>query len=493
MSNVDLSALRIDDSQAVVPKRPIGPRLMVLSVFVLAIAVAATFLVPILLPARTVRMAAVQPATHAATTATIGGTEAVGWVEADPYATTVRPLVSGHLESLEVLEGDTVKKGESIIGHLVSAELLAAVDRTHASIKEHGAALTAAQAKQDLAAERLKQNTDAILRLQEAEAKHLAIQTKVDMTRAKQKQTEAEAKSATANVKAQNRLQQAGNSFPVALERAAADADAAIAAVEAIKAELSGHIAELQQQLKTVALCKEFANDPVDLRGADAIANADVAKAKAALAKAKTELQIAERELDWAVVRSPIDGVVLRLESEPGDMVGHGEKGIVVLYDPKKLRARIDVPIDSLSGIREGQAVEVTSDAIGNTIVHGVVQRLQHETDMLKNTLQVKIGLTDPPALLRPETLCRARFLAPTTSAEPGQTNTTSAWRVPKAAVQDGRVFLFDPKNSQAREVAVTVLGDDGDTVIVSGNLSPTHRVILEPVTNGEAIQEVAR
>lgn len=493
MSNVDLSALRIDDSQAVVPKRPLGPRLLVLSVLALAVAVAATFLVPILWPARAVRMAAVQPASYATSTAAIGNMEAVGWVEADPFTITVRPLVSGHLETLDVLEGARVKAGETVIGRMTSAALLAAVDRTTAELHEHEAERAASGAKQVLATERLKQNADAELRTQEAETKLAAIRTKVKTAEARLQQTAAEADSAAAQSKAQQILQEAGNSFPVALERARADAKAAAAAAEASRAERDGLQREHDEQRSLLELCKEFAADPVDLRGAVAIADADLSRTKAVVAKARVELQIAERELDWATVRAPIDGVVLRLESEPGDMVGHGEKGIVVLYDPKKLRARIDVPIDSLAGIREGQAVEVTSDAIGDVIVKGVVQRLQHETDMLKNTLQVKIGLIDPPALLRPETLCRARFLAPTTSETSGAAKVTTAWCIPKAAVQDGRIYLFDPKNRTAREVAVEVLGEDGDATIVRGDLSPTHRVVIEPVSNGEAIQEATQ
>ncbi|MFT4511584.1 MAG: HlyD family secretion protein [Planctomycetota bacterium] len=493
MSNVDLSALRIDDSQAAIPKRPIGPRLLVLALLALAVAVAATFLVPILWPARAVRMVAVQPASQASSTAAIGGTEAVGWVEADPYGVTVRPLVSGHIESLEVLEGAQVKAGETVIARLASAELLAAVERTKAAVLEHDADHAAAGAKQVLATERLKQNADATLRSQEAETKLATIRTKVDTAKERLRQVAAESESAAAHVKAQQRLQEAGNSFPVALERARADAEAAQAAVAASQAELNGLQNEHGEQRSLLELCEQFAADPVELRGAVAISDAELAKAKAALATARIELQIAERELDWAIVRAPVNGVVLRLEAEPGDMVGHGEKGIVVLYDPKKLRARIDVPIDSLSGIREGQAVEVTSDAIGSLVVKGVVQRFQHETDMLKNTLQVKIGLVDPPAMLRPETLCRARFLAPTTSEQSGTPKMVTAWRVPKTAVNDGRVYLFDPKNGTAREVAVEVLGEDGDATIVRGDLSPTHRVVIEPVSNGEAIQEATQ
>ena len=70
MSNVDLSALRIDETNTTVPKRPIGPRLLVFAVIALAITVAGTFLVPMLWPPRAVRMVAVQPETHSAQAST---------------------------------------------------------------------------------------------------------------------------------------------------------------------------------------------------------------------------------------------------------------------------------------------------------------------------------------------------------------------------------------------------------------------------------------
>ena len=158
----------------------------------------------------------------------------------------------------------------------------------------------------------------------------------------------------------------------------------------------------------------------------------------------------------------------MRLEAQPGDLVGQGAAGVVALYDPKKLRARIDVPLDSLAGIFEGQRVEVTSEAIGDVVVAGVVQRLQHETDMLKNTLQVKIGLIDPPALLRPETLCRARFLAPAAENGAPAAAAVAAFRVPQAAVRGGAVFVYDPANRRVRAVAVEV---DGELEVDGGRL----------------------
>ena len=175
MSNVDLSALRIDPTLAVIPKRPLGPRLLVASVLALALAVAATFLVPILWPPRSVRMAPVRVATHTAQTSAAAAAEAVGWVEADPFPFMVRPLVSGHLETLEVLEGAIVKAGETVIARMASAELQAALDRANVAVGEQTAQLQRAQANQVLANERLQQNADAELRLQDARSKLTAL------------------------------------------------------------------------------------------------------------------------------------------------------------------------------------------------------------------------------------------------------------------------------------------------------------------------------
>ncbi|MFN3243777.1 MAG: efflux RND transporter periplasmic adaptor subunit [Planctomycetota bacterium] len=494
MSNVDLSALRIDESQAAVPKRPLGPRLFVGGVLVLALAVAATFVVPLLLPPRAVRMAGITAVTDGVQVASSRATtEAVGWVEADPFPYIVRPLVSGHIETLAVLEGAEIIADETVIAQLASADLQAARDRAVATVREAEAGLARANADLRLAQERLRQNADNELRVVEAHNRIAAVATREATVEEELRQASAEAASAAATVKAQLRLAEAGQSYPVALERARADADAATARVQSKQRQLDGLRTELSTQRDALELCKQLAADPVDLRGGVAQATADVQKAEAMLAKARTEHTIAERELDWATVRSPVGGIVMRLEAEPGDMVGHGATGVVAIYDPKKLRARIDVPLDSLAGIHAGQRVEVTSEATGDTVVHGVVQRLQHETDMLKNTLQVKIGLEDPPALLRPETLCRARFLAPEGGTEQAAGRTIAAFRVPKAAVRGGQVFVYDPATKRVRAVAVQAAGERGDDAIVRGPLSPTQRVVLDDVTDGEAVQEARR
>jgi hypothetical protein len=143
-----------------------------------------------------------------------------------------------------------------------------------------------------------------------------------------------------------------------------------------------------------------------------------------------------------------------------------------------------------MGAITVDQEVELRSEVTGQTVVRGVVQRIQHEADLLKNTLQVKVRIVDPPPLWRPETLCRARFLG--SAAAPAAAAQT-AFVVPKTALHGSNVFVFDPQRQRARAIAVTKVVEQGDDVVVRGELSVTQKVVLVPVADGDAIREEAR
>ena len=152
MSQVDLSALRMQAPPTARPRRPLGPRLLGSATAALALAVAASFLWPLLWPARAVEMASVRTIEVAGGGAEGGGAvaEAVGWVEADPFAVAVRPLVEGRLESLEVLEGASVQAGVTVLARLASAPLQAAAERAAVRVTEADRALAVAATAREL-------------------------------------------------------------------------------------------------------------------------------------------------------------------------------------------------------------------------------------------------------------------------------------------------------------------------------------------------------
>lgn len=484
MNAIDLSALRMEQ-QPGMPKQPLGPRLLAGGVLVLAIAVALTFVWPLLRPVRAVPMAPVRTAgTEAA--ASMAMAEAAGWVEPDPFAIAVRPLVTGRLDSIAVLEGTVVRADETTIARLASAELQAAAERAAALLAERERELDAAAAAEAVVRAQLDQLAMPRLAVAEARVEVSDREERLAAARGAEQQRRAEAVAAIAARQAQERLATAGGTYALALTRAQAAATAAEAMATAAAGEAAALARELDAARERLAIAEEVLANPVDLRGALSNAVATTARAAAVRDAAATELRIAERELGWCDVKAPVDGVVLRLLAGPGTTVGPDSDGIVTVYRPDRLRARIDVPLGSIGGIHEGQAVELRSEVLGNTVVRGTVQRLQHESDLLKNTLQVKVGITDPPALLRPETLCRARFLGDETTTT---TATIVTFVVPNTAVHGDAVFVFDPARGAARRIAVKLAGQSADGTLVRGELSIAQRVITAAVHDGERVR----
>lgn len=485
MSQVDLSALRMQPAPAALPRPPLGPRLLLAALVLLALAVATTFAWPWLRPPRLVPMAAVR-ATSAANPVASAIAEAAGWIEPDPFPTFVRPLVGGRIESLDVLEGSAVEAGKTVVAHLASASLLAQKERAEAALAERERELAAATARLAVARAQLEQRASLRSAVVESRQQLAEREGRLAAARGAHQRAIAGATGARAAATAQERLAEAGGSHPVALARARADADAADATAQAAAREVEASTAEFAAAQARLQLAEELLAAPVDLQGTVALAEADLAKAEATAGVARTELGIAARELAWTEVVAPCSGVVMKLLAAPGAAVGPEAEPILAIYDPARLRARIDVPLGAVGGVHDGQEVELRSEVLGSTVLHGVVQRVQRESDLLKNTLQVKVQVLQPPALLRPETLCRARFLGGT--ADPA--TAAAAFVVPRAALQDGRVFRFDPAARVARAVTVTVLQEQGPDVVVQGELSVAQRVILAPVQDGEIVEE---
>jgi len=493
MSSVDLSSLTIEEP-AGVPKRPYGPRLLGAFLVVLVLGTGLTFLWPVLRPTRVVTTAPIYP-TGSTPAAAKGMTvaQAVGWVEPDPFPVHVQPLVSGRIDTIDVLEGRDVVAGETVIATMSSAALLAHHQLATAKLAEANAAQVVAQSEAHKARAQMDQHADHRSTLAGLQVALAAKQTGLATARSEVKRLAAEARGAAAARDAQVRLAEGGTRNAVAVERASAAAEAAAAALVTAQTKVSGVGEEVVAARAAVDLAKELLAQPRDLEWNLKIAAAKTRRAEAAVALAKVDLAIATRELGQArEVLSPVSGTVLRLLSQPGEVAGPAGKGIVALYDPAKLQARIDVPLDSVRPVTVGQRVELTSEVTGDTVVSGVVRRVQRESDMLKNTLQVKVGLQAPPAIWRPETLCRARFLGGDEAAG-AQAGLEDTFSVPSSAVKDSVVYVLDVANGRARAVEVTVLAQGAGMTTVRGALSATQRVIVSDVGDGEAVEEGAR
>ena len=138
-------------------------------------------------------------------------------------------------------------------------------------------------------------------------------------------------------------------------------------------------------------------------------------------------------------VRAPVDGVVMVRTVVPGMSVSDmpDAKPLFELYDPASLQIRADVPLADAGRVSVGDRAEVTADVLPGKTMAGEVIRLVHQADIAKNTVQAKVRIIDPPALLKPDMLTRVRIFPQRSSqGDPqGAAEKVSLW-VPSGCLQ---------------------------------------------------------
>lgn len=102
----------------------------------------------------------------------------------------------------------------------------------------------------------------------------------------------------------------------------------------------------------------------------------DIKRARAEVERAQALTREARALLEKTIIRSPIDGVVLRKKLKEGESAAAGGDAIVTLGDCSKLRVRVDVDENDVGRLQVGQAAWVRADAYGDRKFHGKVTRI---------------------------------------------------------------------------------------------------------------------
>lgn len=293
--------------------------------------------------------------------------QAAGWFEPDPLPIRATALVDGVVDEVSVLEGQVVKKGQalaSLIPDDTQLKLDASQRRLDQTVAEHHMHLATIPAVRAEAASKLEQTKAAGAYREELEDRRSRL-----------------ARLSVGTVSEQE------------LTAARLAVDSQLAKIASLKSDRAAVLARL-----------------------DAIqAQSDVFDAMIAAAK----VDVAESELAHRRTKivSPVDGVVLELKAAPGQkkllrMDDLDSATIAVLFETGKLQARVDVPLADARQLAPGQAAIITSDFLPDVEFKGLVSRIVGSADLQRNTLQAKVRVIDPDPRLRPEMLCRVKFLA---------------------------------------------------------------------------------
>lgn len=137
-------------------------------------------------------------------------------------------------------------------------------------------------------------------------------------------------------------------------------------------------------------------------------------KAKSAYESSQAALAKAERNLSYATITSPIDGVVINRAVEEGQTVASGFETptlFTIAADLTQMQVVADVDEADIGGVEEGQRVSFTVDAYPNDTFGGVVTQIRLGEDSSSGstgtsatvvTYEVVISAPNPDLKLKP-------------------------------------------------------------------------------------------
>lgn len=414
--------------------------------------------------------------------------QAPGWLEPDPFPVYATALVEGVVREVTVLEGQAVAAGD-VVARLVDDELRLAVQRATAERDEQRAGVQSAAAELRAARTAAERLVERNLARDVATAAQAELVAAGEQLRAELDAAQARLAGTGDELARKEQLEvgvavSTGELARLRLRVAAETAD--LTALRARGKVLEAQSAKAAAELHAAALA-------LDLKVAEtralALAEAAAAQAQARALRAETALAEATLALARAEVRAPSAGVVQRRFVHPGSVLMRREAGhpmvVAQLYEPRKLQARVEVPLADAAQVGVGQRAQVSVEVLPGKQFAAVVTRVVHEADIARNTVQVKVALDDPDPLLKPEMLARVRFLA----APAAGAAATSRLRLlaPRAGVRGegamARAFVALDLGrgralAQARTVRVGM--SDGEWVEVEDGLRPGDQVIVE-------------
>ncbi|HSD61486.1 MAG TPA: efflux RND transporter periplasmic adaptor subunit [Burkholderiales bacterium] len=201
-------------------------------------------------------------------------------------------------------------------------------------------------------------------------------------------------------------------------------------------------------------------------------------RAESDLAQVEAQIAAARRGLAETALVSPMPGVVLRQDGEPGEMVNSGQ----VLYwvgDPNKLRITADVDEEDIPRVKPGQTALIKADAYPEQVLQGTLSEITPKGDPVSKNYRVRIAVPrDTP--LRVGMTVEVNLVV---------RETKDALLVPTSSVSNSQVWLLREGRAERVPVKTGVIGEklaevrDGlrgdETVIVAppGNLKPGARV----------------
>ncbi len=210
---------------------------------------------------------------------------------------------------------------------------------------------------------------------------------------------------------------------PSKLEAQVKQSRASLESANAQVLQAKATVKESQNELNRLKRVWELSNKKVpsqqEMDSAEAAlqrAIASEASAKAQVSQAKATLEANETDLDKLVIRSPINGVVLSRDIEPGQTVAASFQAPVLFTlaeDLTKMKLSVDVDEADVGMVKDGQDATFTVDAYPDKSFDAEIQQVKFGSDTTEGVVTYETLLTveNEDLLLRPGMTATAEII----------------------------------------------------------------------------------
>jgi HlyD family secretion protein len=428
--------------------------------------------------------------------------QAAGWIEPRPQPVVVTALAEGIVEQMLVVEGQRVEAGQ-VVARLIRRDAEIEVARAEADVRLRQAELAAALAGQTAARSLFEEPIPRQAELAAAEAE--LTKTETELARLPALVRGAEARRSFAEQEVESKTKSRDTVPAIMVQRAKSDLETVLASLD----EYRQQALSLDRQKVALVKRRDILQRQLDLKVEEtrqlADSQAKVAAAEAQLQQARAALDAAQLKLERMEVRAAVSGRVLALSAKPGMRLMGIDRAaltdastVITMYDPASLQVRADVRLEDVPGVSVGQQVRIETPAHPQPL-QGQVLVATALTDIQKNTLQIKLAIDEPPAVLKPDMLVQVTFLAPPRPS--GGTGLSASLRVlaPRQVIEgtgsEATVWVADQAQATARRRRITVGATTSDDLVeITTGLNVGDRVIVsgrESLTDGARIRIV--
>jgi HlyD family secretion protein len=234
-------------------------------------------------------------------------------------------------------------------------------------------------------------------------------------------------------------------------------------------------------------------------------ASVDAAKAEVLVAEA--DLQLVSTNLGWAIITSPIDGVVLTRNVDEGSTVAASFQAPVLFSiagDLKEMEVQVDVDEADIGSVSVGQASTFTVDAYRGRSFPAEIKTIRFVSQTINNVVTYKaiLQVDNSDLLLRPGMTATADIVVKTVESALLVPNAALRFTPPEDKGGGGFLGIFAPPDAITQadvpggarsawvmrdgvlaQVPVEVGATDGQkTELLSGDLKEGDEVVTDAV-----------